>query len=187
MGDRRSYSLTIGLDGEREFLARTEKICSTTKPVSRRDISPLDCQDLCPHTDAGRTANTMSRSLLGGYMNMRRDGAGNRGLELEKGSSIWYAACTILREGSQDHDTRDDQTLPGLSTATNQTTAHRYRALRLRQTYLAGLILPLSCRPLFPLHMLQTACLGQSAATERFSFNKANSESRSAMRRARAA
>ena len=39
-----------------------------------------------------------------------------------------------------DHDVRDDQTLPALQTATNQTAAYGYCALRLRQTCLAGLI-----------------------------------------------
>jgi hypothetical protein len=40
---------------------------------------------------------------------------------------------------SQDYDVRDNQTLPGLQTATNQATAYRYRALHLRPTCLAGL------------------------------------------------
>ena len=43
------------------------------------------------------------------------------------------------------YDLRNDQTLPGLQTATNQATTYRYRALYLRQIYLAGLAHILRC------------------------------------------
>jgi hypothetical protein len=40
---------------------------------------------------------------------------------------------------SSDYDLRDDQAVPGMQTAANQTTTYRYRALQLRSSCLAGL------------------------------------------------
>ncbi len=49
---------------------------------------------------------------------------------------------------SDEYDIRDDQTLPGLQTATHQATAYRDHPLHLRQTCLAGLT-PRVCTTVF--------------------------------------
>jgi hypothetical protein len=54
--------------------------------------------------------------------------------------------CRVIEQAvkpnsrSQDYDLRNDQTMPSLQTAINETTSYRYRALQLRTPCLAGLI-----------------------------------------------
>ena len=79
------------------------------------------------------------------HIQMRSDLLSHRAaLGSKKHQLFWSTACRVTELAvsltpSQDHDVRDDQTLPGLQPAINQAAANRNRALCLRQTCLAGL------------------------------------------------
>src|SRR2546428_467813 len=82
-------------------------------------------------TRASSTQCVLAPNSLGRLVDTAANFSGRR--------RAWYPNGRRSLSERQDHDIRNDQTLPNLQAAINQARTNRYRALLLRQTCLAGI------------------------------------------------